>query len=290
MQVAKTWAKNIGVYVLLIVVALVMAAPFLWMLISSFKPDRELFAYPPVWLPTHVTFEHYVRAFEAAAFPRYFGNSFMVAGLSTAANLFFCSLAGYAFARLHFWRKELLFFVLLGTMMIPVHATLVPTFILAKSFPLMGGNDWLGVGGRGLMNTYPGLMLPHLMNVFGVFLLRQFFLSLPEELFDAARIDGANEFSIYRRICLPLSRPVMATLAIFSFTGAWDDFIWPLVITTQDKMRTVQLGLQAFQTQFTVDWGPLMAATLVVTAPVLLIFIFGQRHFVQGVATTGLKG
>lgn len=282
--------SSAGVYVLLVAIAVVMAAPFAWMLLSSFKPNQELFAYPPVWIPTKVTFEHFVNAFKYTNFARYFFNSAVVSVTATLLNLFFCSLAGYSFARLDFPGKSLIFFAVLATMMIPVYVTLIPLFILVKRFPLAGGNNLLGQNGTGLINTYWGLILPYIVSVFGVFLTRQFFSSIPTELNDAARVDGASEFAIYSRIYLPLSRPVLATLAIFSFTGVWDDFLWPLVITNSEHMRTVQLGLQIFRSQFLVDWGPLMAATLVVTLPVLLIFIFNQRHFVKGVATTGLKG
>ncbi|WP_324668123.1 carbohydrate ABC transporter permease [Geochorda subterranea] len=260
------------------------------MLLSAFKPNEELFAYPPVWVPTKPTLEHFVNAFRYTQFDRYFFNSGVVSTTATLLNLFFCSLAGYAFARLDFPGKSVLFFAILGTMMIPVYVTLIPLFILVKMFPLVGGNDILGQGGTGLIDTYGGLLVPHVITIFGVFLTRQFFSGIPRELGDAARVDGAGEFDIYLRIYLPLSRPVMGTLAIFVFTSVWDDFLWPLVVTNSDRMRTVQLGLQIFQSQFRVEWGPLMAATLVVTLPVLLVFILNQRHFVRGIVATGLKG
>lgn len=282
--------RTVSAYVLLTAVAILMATPFIWMLLSSVKPNEELFAYPPVWIPTQITFQHYVDAFASSAFTRYFLNSFYVSAVTTAANLFFCSLAGYAFARLEFPGKNVIFFALLGTMMIPIYVTIIPLFIIVKSIPLAGGNNWLGQGGTGWIDTYAGLMFPYFMNVFGVFLMRQFFATIPTELNDAARIDGASEFAIYRRIYIPLSKPVMATLGIFSFTSVWDDFLWPLIITNSQTMRTVQLGLQVFQTEFTVRWGPLMAATLVVTLPVLLVFILGQKYFIEGFTTTGIKG
>ncbi|MDK2931258.1 MAG: multiple sugar transport system permease protein [Bacillota bacterium] len=289
-RLLRSALASAGVYALLTAIAVIMAGPFVWMLLSSFKPNQELFAYPPVWIPTRITFEHFINAFRYTNFARYFLNSTIVSVTATLLNLFFCSLAGYAFARLDFPGKNLIFFAILATMMIPVYVTLIPLFILVKRFPLAGGNNLFGQNGTGLINTYWGLVLPYVVSVFGVFLTRQFFSSIPTELNDAARVDGASEFAIYSRIYLPLSRPVLATLAIFSFTGVWDDFLWPLVITNSEHMRTVQLGLQIFRSQFLVDWGPLMAATLVVTLPVLLIFIFNQRHFVKGVVTTGLKG
>ncbi|HHT72158.1 MAG TPA: carbohydrate ABC transporter permease [Firmicutes bacterium] len=282
--------QQVVIYTVLIAVSVVMGAPFLWMVLSSLKPNHELFAYPPVWIPSTLTFEHYINAFRYTDFSRYFLNSFIVTGVTVISNLFFCSLAGYAFARMDFYGKNVIFMALLGTMMIPIHVRLVPLFISVRRFPLAGGNNLFGQGGTGLIDTHLGLMLPHLINIFGVFLMRQFFQSIPQELTDAAKIDGAGEFGTYWRIFLPLSKPALATLSIFVFSSSWDDFLWPLVVTSSRYMRTVQLGLQIFQSQFTVNWGSLMAATLVVTLPVITIFIFGQKYFVQGIATTGLKG
>lgn len=279
-----------AVYLLLIAVAFLMSVPFIWMLISSIKPNQELFAHPPIWLPSKVTFVHYINAFRYTDFARYFLNSFVVTATTVASNLFLCSLAGYAFARMDFYGKNVIFVALLATMMIPMHVRLVPLFISIRMFPLAGGNNTIGQGGTGLINTYLGLMLPHLINIFGVFLMRQFFKSVPQELADAAKIDGASEFGTYWRIYLPLSKPALTTLAIYVFSGTWDEFLWPLVVTSTRDMRTVQLGLQVFQSQFTVDWGPLMAATLAVTFPVIVVFLLGQKYFIQGIATTGIKG
>lgn len=286
----RSLVRALGIYVVLSAVALVMCAPFMWMLASSVKPNEDIFAYPPAWLPSRITFQHYEKAFSHSAFPRYFLNSFVVAGTATIVNLFFCSLAGYAFSKLDFFGRDVIFMLILGTMMIPVHVTLVPLFIITKRFPFCGGNNALGIGGTGLIDTYGGLLVPYLLSVFGVFMVRQFCATIPDELREAARIDGAGEFDVYWRIMLPLIKPVLATLSIFVFTTAWDDFLWPLVITNSDSMRTVQLGLQVFQMQHAADWGPLMAATVVVTMPVLVVFVIGQKHFVQGIATTGLKG
>ncbi len=276
-------------YLLLILIAAVMAGPFLWMLFSSFKPNADLFRYPPVWLPQRITFEHYLQAFRAAPFGRYFLNSAVLAISGVAVNLLVCSMAGYAFAKFRFYRRELLFYLLLATMMVPFHVILIPLFLVAKMFPLVGGNNIVGLGGTGLLNTYPGLLIPHLAPAFGVFFMRQFYFAIPDDLLDAARIDGASEWQIFYRVVQPLAKPPLATLAIFSATGIWDDFLWPLVVTSGENMRTVQLGLQVFQSQFTVDWGPLMAATVAVTVPVLILFILCQRYFVQSIATVGLK-
>lgn len=281
--------KTAAIYLVLGIVAFVMSLPFLWMLLSSFKPNSELFHYPPVWIPSQWVLDHYVRAFQAAPFGRYFFNSAVTGIGATLVNLFFTSLAGFAFAKYRFPYKNVLFFALIATMMVPFHVILVPLFLVAKNFPFVGGNGLWG-GGTGLLNTYPGLVLPHLLPAFGVFLTRQFFLGLPDDLIDAARIDGASEYRIYWTIALPTAKPVLATLAIFSFSSVWDDFLWPLVVTTSNSMRTVQIGLQAFQGQHAVDWGPLMAATVAVTMPLIIVFVFNQKYFVQGVTSSGIKG
>lgn len=287
---SQSLVRLLCIYAVLLVVAIVMCAPFIWMFMSSVKPNEDIFAYPPSWFPSRITFQHYEKALLHSAFARYFFNSLVVAGTAAILNLFFCSLAGYAFAKLDFFGRDAIFMLLLGTMMIPVHVTLVPLFIITKRVPFCGGNNALGLGGTGLINTYGGLILPYLLSVFGVFMTRQFFSTVPDELRESARMDGAGEFAIYLRIMLPLIKPVLAALAIFVFTTAWDDFLWPLVITNSDFMRTVQLGLQIFHSQHTADWGPLMAATVVVTLPVLIVFMSGQRYFIDSIATTGLKG
>jgi multiple sugar transport system permease protein len=174
-------------------------------------------------------------------------------------------------------------------MMVPIQVTLIPTFLIAKSFPLVGGNNIFGAGGTGLLNTYPGLLIPHIMNAFGVFIMRQFYLQFPKELSEAARIDGAGEIRIFTKIFLPLGKPAMAALAIFTFTQSWDDFLWPLVITSDNKMRTMQLGLEVFKSRYTTNWGPLMAATTLSVIPVVIIFLLFQRYFTDTALTSGIK-
>ena len=270
--------------------ALTTIVPFLWMISTSLKPEPEIFRFPPVWLPSVWKWDNYAKAMTAAPFARYFLNTVIYAVGITASNLLFCSMAAYAFARLRFPGRNLLFILVLGTMMIPAQVTMVPVFIMLKRWPLLGGNDVLGAGGHGLLNTYTGLILPGAVGAFGIFLLRQFFMTLPRELEDAARIDGCSEAGIYWRIILPLSKPAMATLGIFTFTAAWNEFLWPLLIMSKDSMKTLQVGLQVFQTQYTTTWDLLMAGTVVVTIPVLIIFLFGQRYFTRGIALSGMKG
>ena len=267
-----------------------MIAPFLWMLLTSVKPEAEIFHSPPALLPSRWLWGNYAKAMEAAPFGRYFLNTAVYATASPLLNLFLCSLAAYAIARLQFRGKAVLFLAVLGTMMVPAQVTMIPTFIIIKRFPFAGGNDWLGLGGSGGLNTFWGLILPGAVGAFGIFLLRQFFLSLPRELEDAARIDGCSEFGIYWRIILPLSKPALATLAIFTFTAAWNDFLWPLIVMSREDLRVLQIGLMAFQSQHTTQWDLLMAGTVLVTLPVIAVFLVGQRYFTRGIALSGLKG
>ncbi len=277
-------------HLLLAAGAVTMVLPFLWMLSTSVKPEKEIFRFPPVWIPSEWMWSNYARAMEAAPFGRYFINTIIFAVAITLSNLLFCSMAAYAFARLRFRGRNVLFILVLGTMMVPAQVTMVPVFVMLKHWPLMGGNDLLGSGGHGLLNTFSGLVMPGAVGAFGIFLLRQFFMTLPRDLEDAARIDGCSEVGIYWRIILPLSRPALATLGIFTFTAAWNEFLWPLLIMSKDSMKTLQVGVQVFQTQYTTSWDLLMAATVVITMPVLIIFLAGQRYFTRGIALSGMKG
>lgn len=274
---------------MLVLCALIVLAPFIWMLLGSLKPQSEIFAYPVRLLPSRLTLEHYSFALTSTGFPRYFFNSLVVAGLVMAGNLLISVPAGYAFARLPFAARDTLFMLVLGTMMVPSGVTIIPLFLIAKNFPLLGGNNWLGQGGTGLIDNYLGLALPNLVLAFTIFLARQYFLDLPGELADAARIDGATERTIFSRVYLPLARPLVGTLAIFSFVTAWDDFLWPLIVTSRDEMRTVQLGLSVFQTQGAVNWGPLLAAAILVMLPVIIVFAANQRSFVSGLTAGSSK-
>jgi multiple sugar transport system permease protein len=281
---------KVFLHLLLAAGAVTMILPFLWMLSTSLKPEAQIFRFPPVWIPSRWEWSNYTRSMEAAPFGRYFLNTIIFSAAVTLSNLLFCSMAAYAFARLRFRGRNVLFILVLGTMMIPAQVTMVPVFVMLKHWPLTGGNDLLGAGGHGLLNSYVGLVLPGAVGAFGIFLLRQFFMTLPRELEDAARIDGCSELGIYWRIILPLSKPALATLGIFTFTAAWNEFLWPLLITSKDSMRTLQLGVQVFQTQYTTSWDLLMAATVLITLPVLVIFLAGQRYFTRGIALSGMKG
>ncbi|HEX2133162.1 MAG TPA: carbohydrate ABC transporter permease [Actinophytocola sp.] len=263
-------------HVLLGVGLVVMVGPFVWMLLSSFKSEGEIRQVPMTWLPEDVTFANYGDLFERLDFPAYFTNSAVVAVLTTVGNLLFCSAAGYALAKLPFPGKRLLFGVVLGTIMVPSIVTIVPLFVLSSNL--------------GLVNTLAGLILPFLAQAFGVFLMRQFIFSIPNDLLEAARIDGASEFRIYRRIVLPLCKPALATLGILTFLASWNNFLWPLVAASTEDNYTLPVALALYAIgQNRTDYDLLLAGSVVVVLPVLVVFVLLQRHFVRGIATTGLK-
>ncbi|MFJ5682766.1 carbohydrate ABC transporter permease [Streptomyces sp. NPDC093099] len=267
-----------GVYVLLSLGVLVMSAPFLWMALSAFKTDRELAASPPVWLPTDWTLAHFSRLLDRLDLPLYFFNSVLVAVLVTVSNLVFCSMLGYALAKLRFAGRNKLFALVLGALMVPGNLMLLPLFVLMSKLRLI--------------DSYAGLVLPFAAGAFGVFLMRQFMQSIPDELLEAARMDGAGEWYIFWRIVMPLVKPALATLAILTFLGAWNNFVWPLIATNDPGKYTLPVALATFATdpnQSEGSNGMLMAGSLLVVLPVLLVFMVLQRYFTQGIATAGIK-
>lgn len=284
------WISTIIVHMIALAIAVIMVFPLLWMVSSSVKPQSELFRLPPQLLPEKWNLANYAEAWRAANFSRYAANSLIVSVIGTLLTLVVCSMAAYAFSKLQFRGRDAIFWLILSSQMIPGIVTLIPSFIVVKNIPLVGGNDWLGRGGYGLLNSYAGLILPGAGGAFGVFLLRQFFVTLPNDLLDAARVDGAGEFGIFVRIVIPLAKPALAALSIFTFQGYWNDFVWPLVITTDDSYRTIQLGLTVFRQRFSTEWGPLMAGVTIATVPMVAVFLSAQRYFVSGIALTGLKG
>ena len=274
-QAARQAAGSAGSYLLLYGLALLTVAPFLWMVLTSFKDLQEIFAYPPTWWPERFTFDNYTDAFRAAPFGRFYFNSLLVAVVVTLGQLVTCSMAAYAFARMEFRGRDVLFYLFLGTMMVPAHVTMIPSFMILH---------WMG-----LIDSYGALILPGLASAFGTFLLRQFFLTLPKELEEAAFIDGCGRFRVLWQIILPLARPALATLAVFTFMGVFNDFLWALIVVNSQELYTVQLGLAIFRDRYSTEWGPLMAGSVVATLPVLLLFFFAQKHFIQGIALSGLK-
>ncbi|MDD5367817.1 MAG: carbohydrate ABC transporter permease [Anaerolineaceae bacterium] len=283
-------AQQVAKYVLLVAVAIQLALPFYYMVTTAFKSSKELYSGVMVWVPSSLNITNFLKAFQAAPFGLYILNTLVVALIVSATTIILCALCGYAFGRIDFPGRETLFVLLILAMALPSEVTLIPRFLIAKNFPFFGGNSLFGQGGIGLVNSYAGLIIPNLMSIYGVFLLRQFFRTLTNELEDAARIDGASEFGIFWRVMLPLAKTALITLGIFTFTGQWDEFIWPLVILNDSHKYIVQLGLSVFFSEHHVDWGPLMAASTIVSLPAIFIFIFGQRYIVKGIATTGIKG
>jgi len=269
-------AVRIIIYGVLLFLALTMLLPFIWMVSTSFMDRYEVYSYPPKLLPDKFLWSNYKEALTSLPFDRFFLNSLIMSIAIVVGQLLFCSQAAYAFARMRFPGRDKLFLLYLSTMMIPGIVTLIPLFLLVHAL--------------GWVDTYWALIVPSLSSVFGIFLLRQFFLTLPKELEDAARIDGASEFWIYWRIVLPLSKPALATLGIFSFMGTWRMLLWPLIATRSTEMRPVEVGIAMFSTHFSTNWPYQMAAAVVVMIPILVIFFFAQKYFIKGIVMTGLKG
>ncbi len=277
-------------YAVSIAIAVVMFLPFFWSLMTSLKPSNEIFSIPIQWLPSEVTLEHYRKAFTTVPFGLYFWNSLVLAVSGVLANLFFGSLSGYAFAKLSFRGNKAMFRVLLAAMMIPGIVTMIPSFYVLKHFPLVGGNDLLGGGGNGFLNSFWGIILPGASGSFAVFFMRQFFLTLPSDMMEMARIEGCKEFRIFWNIYLPLTKPALATLGIFTFQAGWNSFLWPMIILNDPDKATIQMGLQAFSYNYQTDYGPMMAGALIAILPILVLFLLLQKYFVQGIAFTGVKG
>ena len=267
-------AASIFAYVLLAIGSVVMIFPFVWMLLSAFKTYRELFQY--TFFPQQWTLENYRTVLFNTAFPRWFFNSLVVATMTTTSVLFFCSLVGYTLARLRFPGKNIVFVLILSTLMVPTEMLVIPWFVMSAEF--------------GWVNTYWGIGFPGLITGFGVFLMRQFFTTLPSDLFDAARMDGMHEFGLFWYIGLPLVKPALAALGIFSFIGNWNAFLWPLIIARSSSMRTIPVGISLFSGEVGTDWNLIMAASSLAIIPVLLVFAIFQKQIIEGIVLTGSKG
>ncbi|HEY6057661.1 MAG TPA: carbohydrate ABC transporter permease [Candidatus Limnocylindrales bacterium] len=264
-------------YLLLVGGLVLMVGPFLWMVLGSIKPEIDFLQAQPTLLPSAATTDNYGRLFDQLDFPRFFFNSSVIALAVTVGNLVFCPMLGYALAKLRWRGKGVIMGLVLATLMVPAGITLIPNFVLMSSL--------------GLVNSYPGLILPFLAGPFGVFLMRQFMLGIPNELLEAARMDGANEFRIFWAVVLPIATPVLATLGILTFLGNWNSFLYPLVMAQEPQMYTLPVALATFATgQYQADHGMLMAGSVILVVPVLIVFILFQRWITEGIATTGLKG
>lgn len=262
-------------HIILMSGAVTMILPFLWMISTSLKPLNEVFTFPPTLFGSRIVWENYLKISERFPFWLFFLNSLKVSSIVVCAQLITSSLAGFVFARLKFKFRDILFMLYLGTMMIPPQVTMIPNFLLMRFY--------------GLVDTHYALILPALVSPFGTFLMRQFFLTIPLELEEAAKIDGCTPFDIYWRIFLPLSGPSLTTLGIFTFMGIWNDFLAPLIyINTQSKM-TLPLGLASMQGMYSTDWPALMAGTCISILPVLIVFLAAQDMFIKGVTLSGLR-
>jgi multiple sugar transport system permease protein len=259
----------------LVPISAVMVLPLVWMLVTSVESLDQTRHFPPTLIPTAFHWDNYRDAWNQAPFGRFFVNSVIVTGTAVLSNLILCSLAGYAFARLRFLGRELLFVALLATLMVPFQVIMIPTFLIVQHL--------------GLVDSLGGLIAPNLVTPFGIFLLRQFFRTLPVDLEEAARIDGSTRLGVLVRVVLPLSLPALATLGIVTFLWMWNDFLWPLIVITSTDQSTVQLGLASFQGAHVTKWNLLMAGNVMALAPMLIVFIGAQRWFVRSLATTGIR-
>ena len=261
-------------YLLLLLGSAIMFFPFLWMMLSSLKDMREIFGFN-FW-PKHFTLANYREVLFDSDFPRWFFNSLVVALETTASVLFFCSLVGYTLTRLRFPGREVVFILILSTLMIPTEMLVIPWFVMSTRY--------------GWVNTFWGIGFPGLIPAFGVFLMRQFFETLPRDVFDAARVDGMNEFGLFWRIGMPLVRPALAALGIFAFIGNWNAFLWPLIISKSADMRTLPVGIALFSGEAGTQWNLIMAASALAIIPILIVFFIFQKQIIEGVALTGSKG
>jgi multiple sugar transport system permease protein len=277
-------------FVVLSLVAILFVAPFLYMVSASFLPLERMFRYPPQWLPIGGTLENYT-GFLTADRPldRWVFNSVFVSVTITILQLFFSALVAYTFAKRKFPGRDFLFFLGLATMMLPTEVTLIPNYLILKSIPLFGGNDITGAGGYGWLDSYWGLIAPHLSSAFSIFLLRQYMRSIPDSLIEAARIDGAGHFKIFWKIILPLSKPALAALAIFTFQFVWGDFYGPLIIISSPELYTLPLGLALFQQGNRTVWNLVMAGSVLALIPMVVVFFIFQKQFVRGISLSGMK-
>lgn len=262
-------------HALLLLLAVATLAPLLWMVSASFMPEGEANTEPPPLLPSRPTAEHYDELFTRLDLGRQLFNSLFLASAVTLISLLFNSMAGYAFAKLRFPGRDRLFGLLLAAMVIPAQVSMLPLFLLLKNL--------------GLVNTYWGVIVPGMASILGIFLMRQYALSIPEELLDAARVDGASEFRIFRTVVLPLCRPVLVTLALFTFLNTWNDFMWPLIVLTDDSRYTLPVALANLSGEHVLDTELMMAGAVLTTLPVLLLFLFLQRHYIAGITLGGVK-
>ena len=276
-RTVKDWARGILIHIALIPAAAIFLLPFLWMISTSLKPDAQLFAYPPIWIPSPLQWANYPKAVNYVPFFTYLKNTLIISVASMLGATFSSSLVAYSLARIRWPGRQLLLLLTIGTLMLPYQVTIIPVFLVFKRL------GWVG--------DFRPLILPQFFGVaYYIFLLRQFFASIPHELSEAARIDGANEWRIYWSIIMPLAKPALAVVAIFQFIRSWTDYLGPLIYLNDQNLYTLQLGLYQYSSQYGREWGLLMSAAVLITLPPIVIFFLTQRTFVQGVTLTGIKG
>ncbi|WP_072986034.1 carbohydrate ABC transporter permease [Clostridium cavendishii] len=267
--------KKTVLYIVLIFGAITMIIPFIWMISSSLKLNKDIFNFPIEWIPKNPVWSNFKEAWEQANFTRLYLNTFFVAISVTLLQLLTCSMSAYSFSKLKYRMRDKIFLGYLCTLMVPFQVIMIPQFIIIKNL--------------GISDTLWALILTGAFSPFGVFLLRQFFISIPDEIIEAARIDGAGEFTIYSRIMLPLCKPALASLGIFTFVFCWNDFLGPLIYINDPLKRTIQLGIRSFQTSNGTDFALVMAAAVCATLPIIIIYLFAQKYFIEGIAMTGGK-
>ena len=261
---------------LLSIGAVCMIIPFVWMVLTSFKTLAEVNHIPMIWLPSHFDFTNYQEVLDRLNFVLYFKNTLINTIVITGGQVIICSLAAYAFARLHFPGRDKIFFVMLAVMMVPSQMTIIPQYLIVAKL--------------GWLNTYAALIIPQLFSAYGTFFLRQFFLTLPKELEDSAKIDGCSYFRIFWRIMLPLCSNGLIAFGIFTVLWAWNDLLWPLLVTTKDNMRGLSVAIATLNGYYVTDYNLLMAASVLAILPMIVMYVFGQKHFIEGIAVTGIKG
>lgn len=263
-------------YIALVAIAICMIIPYIWMLSSSFKLNKDVFSFPMVWIPENIRWENYIDIWTRIPLGTFIYNTVKLSIIVTLLQLLTSSFAAYAFAKLRFRGRNVLFLSYIATIAIPWQAYMVPQFIMMREF--------------GLNNTHLSIIFLQAFSAFGVFLMRQFYQGIPDELCEAARIDGLSEYGIWARLMLPLSKPALSTLTIFTFVNTWNDFLGPMIYLTKTELKTIQIGLRMFISQYSAEYGLIMAASVVSIIPVLIIFLALQKNFVQGVASSGIKG
>lgn len=268
--------KRIILYVVLVGTSILMMIPFYWSVVTSLKLEKFVFTSPPQWIPNPLVWVNYIHVLTKMPFARYFANSVFVALTVTLAHVFFDTLAAYAFAKLRFPGRDQIFFVMLLALMVPFQVNLIPLYKIMAAF------HWT--------NTYLALIIPNLTSIFGIFLMRQFLMTIPNELLDAARIDGSSEFGVFRKVVLPLALPGIATLIIFTFMGTWNDFLWPRIVINSEKLFTLPVGLALLQMKNTSNQAQIMAGTVLTALPMIIVFLFMQRQFIEGMTAGALKG